>query len=467
MDSIDFDVEPSNLPVPPQALAAEASVIGGCLIEASAYDRVRSIVSTDDFYDRRHKIVFNAIGQLVAVGSAVDVLLVDEYLKDKGLSESVGGLAWLGGLAVNTPMAANVAEYAKRVREKSICRTVIATAQAMMTSAQAGQDVQSIISTAESQIFALGQQGLRGKRGFAPIREPLGAVLDEMESLIDKPPRSGVVGQSSGLADLDRLTNGFSAGDLIIVAARPSMGKTTWAMNVAEHIAMNDGKPVAVFSMEMSKQALAKRSLSSVSGLSLSRANQPWTLQDSDWALVSAGLSRLANSPIFIDDTAALTISELRSRLMRLVTELGAEFPQGLGAVVIDYIQLMGVDNGGENRNAQIEVISRGLKQIAKELGVPVFALSQLNRNTDSRPNKRPVMSDLRDSGSLEQDADLILFLYRDEVYNKDSADKGIAELIIGKQRNGPVGTVRMLFDGECVRFRGLAAGWRESEDYE
>lgn len=457
------------LPVPPQALAAEQSVIGGCLIDPSAFDRVRSIVSVDDFYDKRHKIVFNAIGQLVAGGSAVDVLLVDEYLKDKGLSESVGGLAWLGDLAMNTPMAANVAEYAKRVREKSVARSVIASAHQMIESVNAGEDVQDIIATAENQIFALGQQGLRGKRGFVQIREPIGTVLDEMELLLDAPPKNDVVGQSSGFADLDQLTNGFKGGNLIIVAARPSMGKTTWVMNVAEHIALTDKKPVAVFSMEMNKEELAKRSLSSVSGLELSKANRPWQLQDIDWTLLSAGAARLVQSPVYIDDTPALTISELRSRLMRLTSEISTEYPMGLGAVVIDYIQLMGVDKhlSAENRNAQIEVISRGLKQIAKELGCPVFALSQLNRNLESRPNKRPVMSDLRDSGSIEQDADLILFLYRDEVYNKDSADQGIAEVIIGKQRNGPLGTVRLMFDGACVRFRGLAAGWRDSGDYE
>jgi replicative DNA helicase len=450
----------NHLPVPPQNLQAEQSVIGGCLIDSVGYGRVNGLVKVEDFYDHRHKIIFNAIAELVSAGSAVDILLVDDYLQGKGLSENVGGLGYLGSLAMNTPAAANISHYAGIVREKSILRQVIDTAQQMLELAMsAAGDAKSIISDAEHKIFALGQQGLRGKRGFVRIREALGAVVDEMERNFDAPPKDGVRGLSSGFDDLDALTGGFGPGDLVLLAARPSMGKTALAMNIAEHVAMVKNKPVAVFSMEMEREAIAQRCLSSVSGAGLRKIRESWTIQDDEWTLLNAGISRLSKSPLFIDDSAGLTIGGLRSRALRLASELSDEFPDGIGLVVVDYIQLMGVEGSAatENRNGQIEVISRGLKQLAKELGCPVLALSQLNRNLESRPNKRPVMSDLRDSGSLEQDADLILFPYRDEVYNKESVDVGTAELIIGKQRNGPLGTVRLVFDGSCARFRNFA----------
>jgi len=467
MISDQYPPQSSLLPIPPQNLQAEQSVIGGCLIDVGAVDRLAGLLSVDDFYLQSHKIIFNAILQLSAAGSAVDVLLVDDYLTSKGLSDKVGGLSALGKMAMDTPTAANIVHYASIVREKSIMRSVISTAQALLEKAfDTGANAKDLISQAEKEIFSLGQHGLRGRRGFVAIREPLGTVIDEMERFVDAPPADGVRGQASGFADLDDITSGNAPGDLILVAARPSMGKTAFAMNIAEHIALVDGKPVAVFSMEMTKEQIAQRLLVSTSGMSMQMAKQPWKMRDDDWMLLSAGLSRLATSPIYVDDTAGLTIGGLRSRAMRLVSELSESFPNGLGAIVIDYIQLMNVEGSADNRNGQIEVISRGLKQLAKELAVPVFALSQLNRNLESRPNKRPVMSDLRDSGSLEQDADVIMFLYRDEVYNHDSIDKGVAEVIIGKQRNGPLGTVRLQFDGACTRFRNLAAGWSAGEDY-
>lgn len=281
-----------------------------------------------------------------------------------------------------------------------------------------------------------------------------------MEVNFDAPPSNGVRGLASGFDDLDALTSGFGAGDLILLAARPSMGKTAMAMNMAEHVALNLGKPVAIFSMEMQKESIAQRCLASISGTYLKKIREAWHLKEDDWSLLSAGIARLSKSPLFVDDTAALSIGGLRSRALRLASELSDEYPDGIGLVVVDYIQLMNVDqNNADNRNGQIEVISRGLKQLAKELGCPVLALSQLNRNLENRPNKRPVMSDLRDSGSLEQDADLILFPYRDEFYNKESVDQGVAELIIGKQRNGPLGVARLAFDGDCVRFRNFARG--------
>lgn len=460
----------SPLPVPPQNVQAEMSVLGGCMLDGHAYAKISGLLSVEDFYDRRHKIIFNAIVMLQAEGSAVDVVIVENYLQSKGMLDKAGGLGYLAVILRDTPGAANIVHYAAIVREKAMLRAIIATAQEMTAAAMAadGSGARSIIARAENQIFALGQQGLRGKQGFVRMREVLHAVVDEMETNFDNPPQDGIRGLASGFDDLDEKTGGSSPGDLVIIAARPSMGKTALAMNMAEHVAMNKAKPVAVFSMEMQKEAIAQRCLASVSGAGLRKIRESWLIQDDEWKVVSAGISRLSTTPIFIDDTPALTISGVRSRAMRLVSELSDEFPDGLGAVVVDYIQLMGVDGGGagDNRNSQIEVISRGLKQLAKELGCPVFALSQLNRNLESRPNKRPVMSDLRDSGSLEQDADVILFLYRDEVYNRDSADKGMAELIIGKQRNGALGTVRLQFDGPCARFRNLARGNYEAEDY-
>lgn len=451
-----------SIPVPPQNLQAEESVIGGCLIDPNAFGRICGLLSVDDFYSHTNKIIFNAIAALNAAGSAVDVLLVDEYLKSKGLSEKVGGLGYLASVARDTPSAANILHYAGLVRKKAIRRAIVETARMMHESAMddTGDDVDSIISAAENQIFALGQQGLRGKQGFVRIREALHAVVDEMESNFEAPPSNGVRGLASGFDELDALTSGFGKGDLILLAARPSMGKTALAMNIAEHVALTLGKPVAIFSMEMQKESIAQRCLSSVSGTHLRKIREAWHLRDDDWSLLSAGIARLSKSPLFVDETAALKIGELRSRALRLASELSDEYPDGLSLVVVDYIQLMNVDqHNADNRNGQIEVISRGLKQLAKELGCPVLALSQLNRNLENRPNKRPVMSDLRDSGSLEQDADLILFPYRDEVYNKESVDIGTAELIIGKQRNGPLGTARLLFDGACVRFRNAVRG--------
>lgn len=464
-----YHTAPRSMPVPPQNLQAEQSVLGGCLIDAHGYSRVSGLLSVEDFYDHKHKIIFNAIAMLVAAGSAVDVVLVDDYLTAKGLIDKAGGFAYLGSLAVDTYTAANINHHATIVRQKSVLRQIISTAQEMTTAAMAadGLSAKDIIAQAENKIFALGQQGLRGQQGFVRFREVLGTVMDTMELAIDAPPKDGVRGLASGFDDLDALTGGAMPGELIILAARPSMGKTTLAMNMVEFSALTKGLPVAVFSLEMSKEAIAQRCLSSTSGTALRKIRDSWTLTESDWTLLSAGVSRLCQAPIFIDETAGLTILTLRSRALRLATEITDEYPAGLGAVVVDYIQLMGVDGHSvDNRNGQIEVISRGLKQLAKELGVPVFALSQLNRNLESRPNKRPVMSDLRDSGSLEQDADWVLFLYRDVVYNKDSSDAGMAELIIGKQRNGPLGTVRLQFDGACTRFRNFMGAY-VGEDYE
>jgi len=450
-------IDNNQQPVPPHFIQAEHGVIGGLLLDGSAVGQVCEVLSAEDFYRHDHKIIFNAIAQVAASGAPVDVLTVSDHLEKKGMLDKAGGLAYLGTLARDTPSAANVAFYAEIVRGRSVLRTIIQVGTEMAAAArQADGDCRAIISDAENRIFALAQEGLRGKRGFSRIRDVLVSVVDKMETDYNDPPKDGIRGLPSGFCDLDRITGGHSGGDLVVIAARPAMGKTSFALNIAEDVAVRQGLPVAVFSLEMQKEQLAQRMLSSNSDTPLRHVMDSWKIQDDEWSLITSSISRLGTAPLFIDDTPSLSIGDIRSRVLRLVAETADEFPNGLGAIMVDYIQLMAVISG-DNRNQQIEEITRGLKRLAKELDIPVFALSQLNRNLESRPNKRPFMSDLRDSGGIEQDADLILFLYRDEVYNPETPDPGVAEVIIGKHRNGKQGTVRMLFEGQYTRFRCLA----------
>ena len=453
----------NDLAIPPQSIEAEQSVLGGLMLDITTFGAVQAVVSVQDFYRQDHQIIFNAVSQLVAEGSPVDILTLNDYLERKGLVDKAGGFAYFAAIAKNTPSAANVVAYADIVREKSLLRTIIAVGKEMVQAAMDGEGAgsKSIISAAENKIFELAQQGLRGKRGFVPLKQVLVGVVDQMERDYEEPPETGVLGVPSGFCDLDNMTSGLEGGDLVIVAARPSQGKTSLVMNIAEHVAVKQNLPVAVFSMEMATDQIARRLIASNGGVSLKHVREAWKIQENDWPLISTALQQLGPCPMFIDDSPALTISGIRSRAMRLVAQIGDEHPEGLGLIVIDYIQLMSSDNlSAANRNVEIEEITRGLKQLAKELSVPVVALSQLNRNLESRPNKRPVMSDLRESGAIEQDADLIMFIYRDEVYNPESSDTGIAEVIIGKNRNGPLGTVRLAFQAEQTRFRGLSNGY-------
>lgn len=459
----------NKLPVPPQSIEAERSVLGALMLDISVFSGVQSVLSAQDFYRTEHKIIFNAIAQLVAKGDPVDILTLNDYLIGKGLVVKAGGLGYFADMVKNTPSAKNAVTYANIVREKSLLRVIISVGQAMAAQAMdvEGKGSKAIISEAENTIFALAQQGLRGKQGFTALKQVLGSVVEKMEADYDSPPTSDILGVPSGFADLDKLTSGHEGGDLVVVGARPSMGKTSLVMNIAEHIAVGQQLPVAVFSMEMPKEQIARRLIAANGGVSLKSVRESWKIVDTEWPLIGASISRLGPSPMFIDDSAALSMSSIRSRVMRLVSEIADEYPNGLGAIVIDYIQLMSSDNfSADNRNAQIEEITRGLKQLAKEMDVPVFALSQLNRNLETRPNKRPVMSDLRESGAIEQDADLIMFLYRDEVYNSETTDKGMAEVIIGKNRNGPLGTVRLLFDAEQTRFRSFAGRYGDEGVY-
>ncbi len=453
----------NDLAIPPQSIQAEQSVLGGLMLDISTFGAVQGVLSANDFYRNDHRIIFNAISQLIAKSTPVDILTLNNYLQGKGLVDSAGGFAYFASIAKETPSAANVLAYAEIVREKSLLRTIITVGKEMMAAAMdsEGAGSKSIISAAENKIFALAQQGIRGKRGFLPIKKVLAGVVDKMESDFENPPKTDVLGVPTGFRDLDNMTSGLEGGDLIIVAARPSQGKTALVMNIAEHVAVKQSLPVAIFSMEMATDQIARRLIAANSGVDLKTVREAWKVQDSDWPLISTALQQLGPSPMFIDDSSALSISGIRSRIMRLVAEISDEHPDGLGLIVIDYIQLMSSDNlSADNRNAQIEEITRGLKQLAKELSVPVVALSQLNRNLESRPNKRPVMSDLRESGAIEQDADLIAFIYRDEVYNPESVDVGVAELIIGKNRNGALGTVRLKFDAPKTRFHDLARGY-------
>lgn len=454
-----FDYQLAGAAVPPNSIAAEQCVLGGLMLDSSAWVKVQGVLAAGDFYRKDHQLIFKAIAKLHGAGEPVDVITLYELLKSKGHEESVGGLSYLGTMAKDTPSAANIAAYAKIVRDKSVLRQLITVAGSIREMAFAPDaDAKAVIGKAETAVFEMAQQNLRGKKGFTKLRDVLRQVADTIEANFER-PSGGVLGVSSGFRPLDDLTSGFNGGDLVVLAARPAMGKTALAMNMAESAALA-GKAVAVFSMEMQAEQLGQRLLSSASGLALKLIRESWRIGDSHWPLLTSGIVRIGELPMYIDDSPGLSIGDIRSRCMRLSAEIKDEVPDGVGLIVIDYLQLMGSDNDRQgNRNNEIEDITRGLKRLAKDFDIPVLVLSQLNRGLESRPNKRPIQSDLRDSGGIEQDADVILFLYRDEVYNPDSLDKGVAEVIIGKQRNGPLGTVRLLFDGSVVRFRAFEEG--------
>ena len=456
------DAQLEQIKMPPHSVEAEQSVLGGLLLEASALDKIIDLISADDFYRQEHRLVFRQIVRLSEMAKPVDVITVAEALENAGELDKVGGLPYLGSLAHNVPSAANVRRYGEIVRERSIMRQLVSVGTDITSSAYnpTGRDAAQLLDEAESKVFEIAEAGSRGKQGFVGMPPLLTQVVERIETLYARDNTSDVTGTATGFADLDKMTSGLQPGDLIIVAGRPSMGKTAFSINIAENVALDQiGKknplPVAVFSMEMGGSQLAMRMLGSVGKLN-QHDLRTGRLQDDDWARLTQALGRLNDAPIHIDESAALSALEVRARARRLHRTYG-----GLSLIVLDYIQLMSSNAGkaSENRATEISEISRSLKSLAKELQVPVIALSQLNRSLEQRPNKRPVMSDLRESGAIEQDADLILFIYRDEVYNSDSADKGKAEIIIGKQRNGPIGTVALAFRGEYTRFDDLAPG--------
>lgn len=436
--------------IPPHSLDAERSVLGGLMLENRAWDLIVDRIKESDFYRHEHRLIFRVMARLVAQNKPIDVLTVSEGLRETHELDDVGGDVYLFELSNNTPSAANVAAYADIVRERSILRHLISAASDMTESAfhSQGRSVVEILDAAERSVFSISEQGGRGS-GPVNIKDFLAKTMDRIDTLFHA--NTPLTGVPTGYHDLDEMTSGLQPSDLVIVAGRPSMGKTMLAMNIAEHVAIKSRAPVLLFSMEMPGEAIVMRLLSSLCRIDQLRI-RTGKLSDEDWPRISSTVSMLSDVPLFIDDTPALSPAEMRARARRLAKEQGQ-----LGLIVVDYLQLMHVPGFNENRTAEISEISRSLKTLAKELRVPVVALSQLNRGLEQRADKRPVMSDLRESGAIEQDADLIVFIYRDEVYNENSPDKGTAEIIIAKQRNGPIGKVRLTFMGQFACFESFA----------
>lgn len=452
------DIATQALKIPPHSVEAEQSVLGGLMLDNSSWEKVADLLVDHDFYRRDHQLIFRGIAALFEKSHPVDVITLAEWHDTRGELDQVGQLAYLGMLARNTPSAANIVAYASIVRERSILRQLIAIGTTISNDAfnPDGRSSEDMLDQAERQVFEIAEKGAKRSGGFVQVKEVLGKVVDRIDTLFEND--SPITGLSTGFTDFDMQTSGLQPADLIVVAGRPSMGKTTFAMNLAENAAIKSKQPVAVFSMEMPADALAMRMLSSLGQIDQHRL-RTGRLNDDDWPRLTSAIALLNEAPLFIDDTPALSVTELRARARRLKRE------HGLSLIVIDYIQLMqGSGKTGENRTTEVSEISRSLKALAKELEVPVIALSQLNRSLEQRPNKRPIMSDLRESGAIEQDADLIIFIYRDEVYNEDSPEKGKAEIIIGKQRNGPIGTVALTFQGKYTRFENFA--YQNYDDY-
>ncbi len=439
-----------DLKVPPHSLEAEQSVIGGLMLDNRAWDDIADIINEQDFYRQDHALILRSINALSESDQPYDVLTVSDWLGTRGELDSIGGLAYLSILANDTPTAVNIKAYANIVREYSILRSLIQVGNEISASAynSDGKPSKELVDEAERKVFLIAEQRAGSRQGFEAINELLGRAVKRVEEMYRSD--TSLTGIATGFNKFDEKTSGLQDSDLIIIAGRPSMGKTSFAMNLAEHAALHNENSVAVFSMEMPGEQLALRMMSSLGRID-SHSLRTGKLDDQDWPRLISSVNMLSKAKLFIDDTAALTPTELRARTRRLKRE------HGLDLVIVDYLQLMQVGGSTENRATEISEISRSLKALAKELEVPIVALSQLNRSVEQRPGKRPVMSDLRESGSIEQDADVILFIYRDEVYNAESADKGTAEIIIRKQRNGPIGTVRLSFLGQYTRFENLA----------
>jgi replicative DNA helicase len=445
------------LKLPPNSVEAEQSVLGGLLLENDALYKISDVLNEVDFYRQDHRLIYHHICKLIEQTRPADIVTVAESLENSAELSSVGGIAYLGALAQNTPTAANIRRYAEIVRERSVMRKLVEVGSGIAESAYhpQGRDAQQLLDEAEAKIFQIAESGNRSSQGFVDMKSLLPAVADRIDYLYQRENQGAVTGIPTGFDDLDERTSGFQPGDLIIVAGRPSMGKTAFSLNIAENVALDTKLPVAVFSMEMGATQLATRMIGSVGRLDQHRMRNG-NLEDDDWVRLTTALGKLNDAPIYIDEGAGLSSFDVRARARRLHRQCGK-----LGLIVVDYLQLMAGTSGraSENRATEISEISRSLKSLAKELDVPVVALSQLNRSVEQRPDKRPVMSDLRESGAIEQDADLILFIYRDEVYNADSADKGTAEILIAKQRNGPIGRVRLTFLGHHTRFENFTSG--------
>lgn len=441
----------NGLRLPQHSIEAESSVLGGLLLDNAAWDRVGDLLTEAAFYRHEHRLIFAAISHLLEQSKPADVITVFERLQSTGRAHEVGGLEYLNQLAQYVPSATNIRRYAEIVREKSIFRKLLSASDDIADMAQntQGRTVERILDEAEQKIFAIGEEGSRLKQGFQSLSTLVVNLLDRVQELADNPV--DVTGVPTGFEELDRFTSGFQAGDLIILAARPSMGKTSFAINIAEHVALNEQLPVAVFSMEMPASQLAVRIVGSIGRINQNNL-RTGRLSDEEWPRLSEAVDRLREVSLHIDETGGLTPAELRANARRLARTCGGK----LGLIVVDYLQLMrgsGSGTSGDNRATELGEISRGLKMLAKELQCPIIALSQLNRSVEQRNDKRPMMSDLRESGAIEQDADIIMFIYRDDYYNKDSKEPNIAEIIIGKQRNGPTGTIKLFFQKSQTRF--------------
>jgi replicative DNA helicase len=449
------DSQVAALKLPPHSIEAEQSLIGGLLIDNAAWDRIGDVVRETDFYRDDHRRIFRHIGKLIQNGRPADVVTVFESIEASNEVDQTGGLAYLGEIANATPSAANVRRYAEIVRERAILRQLVTAGDEIAGHAlnPAGRDVKQLLDEAEQRIFQIAEAGKRSSGGFVAIQPLLGEVVERMEVLLGRDSQSDITGVATGFVDLDRMTSGLQPGDMIVVAGRPSMGKTAFALNIAEHVGVDLRLPVAIFSLEMSGPQLATRFLSSVGRIDQSKL-RTGRLTDDEWDRMTVALGKLHEAPIHIDESGAINATDLRARARRLHRQFGK-----LGLIVIDYIQLMSSSRDNENRATEISEISRAIKALAKELQVPIVALSQLSRKVEERNDKRPLMSDLRESGAIEQDADIIIMMYREEYYKPDTQDKGKAEAIIGKHRNGPVGMVPLTFLGEYTRFENFASG--------
>ena len=448
-----------RLKVPPHSIEAEQSVLGGLMLDHSSWDKIADVVAEQDFYRKDHRLIFAAITSLAEDANPCDVVTVSECLDNRGELDQAGGLEYLATLANETPGAANARSYARILRERSMLRSLISAGNEISGAAFStdGRSASEIVDEAERLVFEIAESGARARAGFKPLKQILPTAVDRIDLLHQSD--GDITGISSGFVEFDKLTAGLQGGDLIVIAGRPSMGKTTLAVNIAENAAIGSQVPTAIFSMEMPSEQLAFRMISS-----LGRVNQTHlrtgNFPDEDWSRINTAVQLMSEAPIFIDDSAGLSPTDIRARARRLQRE------HGLGLIVVDYLQLMSVPGNKENRATEISEISRSLKALAKELSVPIIALSQLNRSVEQRTDKRPVMSDLRESGAIEQDADLIVFIYREEVYNQDTPRKGIADISIAKQRNGPIGDFPLTFVGRYTKFENWVPDSYAEEAY-
>ena len=458
------DKKTEQVSIPPYSTEAEQAVLGGIMLSNQYWDGIAERVIAEDFYTFAHKAIFQTMEELMRNQTPIDLITLDQALKAKGISDSVGGFAYLADLSNNTPNAINILAYAEIVREKAILRELIAVGNRIAENSYSpkGKDIKMVLDEAEREVFAIAEKRSSSTEGPQNVISVLESTIARIDTLSKLENHSGVTGVTTGFVDLDKKTAGLQPSDLIIVAARPSMGKTTFAMNLCENAAMASDKPVLVFSLEMPAEQIMMRMIASLARVDQTKIRTGQNLDETEWSKIASvfGMFKQKNN-LYIDDSSGLTPTELRSRARRVYRENG-----GLSMIMVDYLQLMRVPGFSDNRTLEIAEISRSLKALAKELEVPVIALSQLNRTLEQRADKRPVNSDLRESGSIEQDADLIMFIYRDEVYNDNSEDKGVAEIIIGKQRNGPIGRVRLAFNGQFSRFDNLAEQREYRDDY-